>query len=211
MDDPFKKVASGDALDYPAKLHNLVIDTVRDYLKRINSGGAGDASLPRDGTIINILNNTGDDLDAFTVVALGDPVIDPDTENLQSFQGGPILEGNAPVLPDDLGRFAILPAPLAADAIGTGIVAGVAVVQVDDGDGSTDFADVDDDVTDNLVGNSGGTAKILWRAEGTGPQWAVVRFGGGGESKGVYQGDVHLMRAQNEDGWGRPQLMPPLV
>lgn len=210
MADPFKKVASGDPLDFPAQLYNLVVAAVQDYLRRINNGGAGQEAVARDGTIINVRNDTADNLDAFSVVALGDPVIDPNTDNLTSFQAGPILIGSTPTTAD-LGRFAITLAPIAADAIGLGIVAGVAVVQVDDGDGSTDFADVADGVTDSLEGNSSGAARILWRAAGTGKQWAVVRFGGAGASKGQYQDQGYVMVAQNEPGWDFEALHPPVI
>src|SRR5690349_7552834 len=119
MGDLFKKVAAGDELDIPAQLYNLVVDAVRDYLRRTQSGGAGNATPPRDGTIVQIRNNTGGDLDIYSVVALGDAEIDPTSDNLQAFQAAPILSGDTPVLPDDIGRFGVLLEPIADGSIGT--------------------------------------------------------------------------------------------
>jgi hypothetical protein len=121
MADVFQKVSAGDALDVPAKFYNLVVDAVQDYLRRTQDRRGGATDLERDGLVISVKNATGADLEAYTVVALGDVVIDPD-DDLDGFRTRPILEGNTPAA-DDLGRFAIFPTPVAADTVADAIIA----------------------------------------------------------------------------------------
>ena len=75
------------------------------------------------------------------------------------------------------GQFVILLEPLASGAVGRAAVAGVVVTRVNVPDEAYSQADIADGVTGSLLAvESGGSAAILWRAGGTGVQWAVVRL-----------------------------------
>jgi hypothetical protein len=52
-------------------------------------------------------------------------------------------------------------------------------IDVPDEDHEYRFAEIDDGVVDNLTVSLIGSASILWREEGTGLKWAIIRFGGG--------------------------------
>jgi hypothetical protein len=164
MSNPFEKVSPGDPLSVPAQLQNTLIEMAQAYLR-------GEFRRPKparragdDYNVIFIRNDSGADVDRFGVLAITDAAILP-SESLAAFQADTPLAGDIPT-PADLGRFAILLGPIGDGQTGLALAAGVAVVQVDDGDGSTDFADVADGVTDSLEGNSAGAARILWRAAG---------------------------------------------
>lgn len=76
---------------------------------------------------IFVRNDTADPLDAFAVVKLGDPLIDP-TDDPHAARLTPAFKGTAPSSYQD--PFAVLVVPLAAGEIGRAVVLGVVPVKV---------------------------------------------------------------------------------
>ena len=129
----------------------------------------------KDGDNCLLRNETGMDLDRFSVVGLSEPIILP-SANLPEFKRQVTFRG---VVPNEshFGRFAVLLAPCAAGAITEAAIAGVtwAWLQIDDPlDGC---ADVLPGSTDYLVTSPQGSAQVLWRESDTGVCWAAIRFG----------------------------------
>jgi hypothetical protein len=208
--NPFAKVKPGDEQDIPAAAYNAFVDAALARLRPAGGSGAGKDSIPFDTNTILIVNNSGAAVDRFGVLAFREPEIDP-SEALEAFQEDPILDAVAPTA-DDLGKFCVLLEPIAAGGLGRAMVSGIVTVMIDDGDGSEEFCDCVAGVSDSLERNSAGAGRVLWRAAGTGKQWAVVLLGtGGAESKGEFIGMCHMMVTQNEDGWDDPGMLTPTV
>lgn len=210
MADPFAPITPGQPLPgIPARAWNLFLESGADFARKRKTYKSGEAGTPDDANVIYLRNDSGEAVPRFGVLALFEPAILP-SENLAAFQDQTPMTGDTPAAPDDLGRFAVLLEPIRADGFGLALVSGVVTVLVDAGDGSN-FADVADGVTDSLIANGGGAARILWRAAGTGKQWAVVLLGAGGDGIGQYQDQGRFMVAQNEKGWEMDGLHPPVV
>jgi hypothetical protein len=132
-------------------------------------------STYRSPAIVKVLNETGGPLEHCGIVGLGEPVIRP-TDNEIEFSRN-IAFSIEPPMP---GRWGVLQSPVAAGEITTAIVAGVAACKINftSDINLNRFADaVAPDFTELMVSDSVGNAQILWRAGGTGSQWAIVRIG----------------------------------
>ncbi len=129
----------------------------------------------RSPTIVKVLNETGDPLDQCAIVGLGQPVILP-ADNEMEFIRNIAFE----IVPPTPGRWGVLQSPVAAGEITTAIVAGVVACKINVISALKPnlFADaVAPDFAELQVSDVGGNAQILWRAGGTGTQWAIVRIG----------------------------------
>ncbi len=129
----------------------------------------------RSPAIIKVLNDTAGPLEHCAIVGLGQPVILP-TDNEMEFIRN-IAFRIVPPLP---ARWGVLSSPVAAGEIANAIVAGVVACKINviSALKPNAFADaVDADFTELQISDSIGNAQILWRAGGTGSQWAIVRIG----------------------------------
>jgi hypothetical protein len=155
------------------ELQGLAVTGVQYPIQR--SGGTLSAVLPAQ---VLVRNDSGGDLEAFTVLGVDGPLFDPDDDE-PNFKRHVMVKGVTPAIDDHPGQFVILLAPIKADAVGPAVAAGVCQVKIDVADEDTErhFAEIDDGVTDNLKAVHCGSAAILWRAGGAGVQWAIVRLG----------------------------------
>lgn len=176
--DEFKKVTPGDRLRIPAVAYNSFVDAAADLRNRQRSQSS--AAIPPDVRpgIILVRNSTGRNLDQFSVVGLGNLVISP-ADNEREFRTHVVMSGMVPEETKHRGKFAVLAEPVAADKFGLAYVDAVCQVKVNVLAGSADcpFAEVLDGETSYLQMAGHGSARIVWRAGGTGIQWAVVRLG----------------------------------
>jgi hypothetical protein len=143
MGDPFRKVSPGDPLVIPAAAYNTFVDTARDYLDRRNDQGQEAHPAARDSGIVLVRNDIDPPqaADRFWVLGIDGPVISP-MDNLDEFSNRVVLSGAVPWISTYRGRFVVLLEPLAAGAIGLGVVAGVCPVKVYVNDENHQFADV---------------------------------------------------------------------
>src|SRR5690606_8974852 len=114
-------------------------------------------------------------LDRYSVLALRDPIINP-SDNLAEFKNQVAFAGDLPADPSRSERFAVLLEPLAEDAIGRGIVAGVTPVRVDVVRETDFYAEPIIGTTTHLRSAPNGQTRIRWKEAGTGVKWAVVRL-----------------------------------
>lgn len=132
-------------------------------------------STYRSPAIIKVLNDTGDPLEHCAIVGLGEPVILPSDNEMEFIRNIAFRVG--PPLP---GRWGVLQSPVAAGEITTAIVSGVAACKLNvlSAISPNTLADaVDANFTELQISDSIGNAQVLWRAGGTGSQWAIVRIG----------------------------------
>ena len=192
MSDAMKKVQSGQPLVIPAGAYNAFIDTALDFRQRTTHLGQGRQPSVAQPSLVLVRNDSGSDLDRFEILGIDAPVIDP-VDNEEAFKNRVAVSGVTPVIappeedPGDthVGRFVVLAEPVKIGKIARAYAAGICPVKIDVADESQDcrFAEIAEDLSSNLEVNPSGSAAILWRAGGTGRQWALVRLGNSSSAK----------------------------
>jgi len=126
-----QKVKPGDPLVIPAGTYNTFVDAARDYLDRRNDQGQEAHPAARNSGIVLVRNDIDPPqaADRFWVLGIDVPVITP-TDNETEFQNRVVLSGAVPWISSYRGRFVVLLEPLAAGAIGLGVVSGVCPCKV---------------------------------------------------------------------------------
>ena len=196
--DPFRRVLPGERVTLPAAAWNAFIDAANYVRSRRHNTESEAVDEFRQTGIVRVRNNTGFAQPRFAVLALSEPIIGP-AANLQEFKSKPSFEGHTPYAPIAAGRFAVLLEPLAAGAIGRGIVAGVTPVQVTvDPAHLYDYAEMEPGNTQSLRNVPHGSARVLWvEPVGSTRRWAIVRLDGGD-----YQAHVMILsNAPDADGY----------
>lgn len=124
--------------------------------------------------IVKVRNDTGTDLDRFNIIGLGDPLVLP-ADSIDEFKRRPTFSGETPTAAH-AGRFGVLLEPLAQNAIGEAVVAGVVQAQVDITDDMHDFCEVATSA-EALTSYARGSAQILTSEGLIGQQWCLIRVG----------------------------------
>lgn len=178
MSDSLKKVQSGQPLVIPASAYNAFIDAAADFRRRTAHLGQGAQPSFQQASIILVRNDSGANCQRFEVLGVDAPIIDP-SANEEEFKNRVALSCVTPAADTHEGKFVVLAEPIASGKIGRAYAAGVCPVKIDvpDEDHEWRFAEIADGVTANLKVSMQGSAGVLWRAGGTGVQWAVVRLG----------------------------------
>ncbi len=131
----------------------------------------------RSSTIVDVLNDSGGDLDEFAVVRLASAAITYD-DNAAEFKYQPAANVDAPGAATDQDVVGVLLDPLTEGAIGRATILGLTPVKIYVGtlESAWKWADVSSGVTDHLVMKQyGGCARVIWKQSGTGGEkWALV-------------------------------------
>jgi hypothetical protein len=179
MSDGMKKVQSGQPLVIPATAYNAFIDAAVDFRQRTAHLGQGaQPSFPQ-AAIVLVRNDSGSNQNRLAVLGIDTPIIEPAT-NLNEFKNRVALSCVTPAVDTHEGKFVILAEPIATGKIGRAYAAGVCPVQIivwDEDAEAYQFADIFDGYANGLFADPNGSASILWKEEGTGLKWAIVRFG----------------------------------
>ncbi len=189
MSNHFKRAVSGDSMAIPAKAWNAMLDIVEGSQRgqRVLDEPAILRTLRNQAGIILVKNtNAGYDYDRFDVVGLGDPVIDPD-DNDVSFKNQAAVAGEIPVVATHSGRWAILLEPIAAGKIGRAVASGITIARVHyQGFSKHPRCDIwalpgqhSGASATTLKSQHHGAGEILWieDPDTSGEQWAVIRIG----------------------------------
>ena len=174
--DPLKKVQPGDAMQIRAPAYNAFVDAARDFQDRAHDLGPEGRAAFRQATIARVRNSSGAARAPFEVLGLGAALPTP-TDNLDLFRERVGFEGVTPDIELHAGKFCVLLEPAAAGAVAFAAVAGVCPVKVDVTDAAHEYADVADGEGGYLASAARGAAQILWKQDGTGQKWAIVRLG----------------------------------
>src|SRR5687768_15370843 len=107
--DALRKVVSGERLPgFPAAAFNAFVDTVHAVrAQQLNAGGAQSERF-RQGDIISVRNDSGQDAERFDVLGLNVPIIDVD-DNESVFKERVALVAGTP---STLGKFGICLEPI---------------------------------------------------------------------------------------------------
>ena len=176
--DVMTKVQTGDPLEIPAETFNTFIDTARAFRdSRQNLGGHPLPTL-HDTDIVLVRNDSEADRQRFDVLGI-DSVIFTPTDNLPEFQNRPAIKGITPNKDDHVGKFVVLLEPVADGLIARASIGGLCVARLDvtSDEEWYGYADIKDTDAEKLKGAPQGAAQVLWKEDGVGTRWAVVRLG----------------------------------
>jgi hypothetical protein len=169
--DPLKTVTTGQSLQPSAATWNAFVAAAQAHLqKRL---GATRPSISANGQALAIVQNTGSDVSRFGILSVTGSMLDPTDPNaLPDFQQMVALQCGTPQAGTP---FVITLEPIAAGGVGMAVVAGVVQCQVNVNSVGDQFAALDS--SGILQSGASGPAQILWKASGTGSQWAIVNLG----------------------------------
>jgi hypothetical protein len=168
--DPLRRAVSGRQQRIPTEAYNAFVEAAAaERAGRFDRGTAFGDDVRQAG-VIKVRNDTDDPRARGEILALGAPLVLPSAD-LREFQRQVAMGGD---LPDSTtGKFAVLIDPIAPGRIGRAVASGIAFALVE-ADGDTDFADSE---SGNAVLQSAAAgAQVLWREDGSGQKWAVVRL-----------------------------------
>ena len=202
MADNLEKVRSGQSLRIPASTWNAMIDSIK-----VTRGLSQDTTVnfQRDLTRSSVLvkNTSTNAVPRFGVLGIDGPTFDPQAAP-DAFKRRIVLNGSTPNKMLHYGKFVIALEPIAADAVGMACASGLCPARVNfPGDPigqerTRHFADIVDGSSANLTARDIGAATIIWKAAGTGLQWAIVRIDDGGTAPRIFP--ITLQINQMKDG-----------
>jgi len=181
MSSQLSKVTAGDPFRMSADTFNAFVDAAQAHRDRQTSQeGEVQAYGARSG-MVTVRNISGINQDRFAVMGIAGFITSP-TVNLLAFQNRPAFDVIVPVYGHS-GRFVVLAEPIVAGRLGRAHISGVCPVMIDipDEDHEYRYAEFAADQTGYLKATHYGSARILWREEGIGLRWAVVRLGHTGQ------------------------------
>ncbi len=166
-----RHVQPGEPLNIPAPQWNGMLN----LLERSDGAGPGRSGGFRNSVTCEIRNDTGQDLPRFGLVGLGDPLILP-SDNEDEFLRRVILSGELIDAESafDL-KWGITLQPILNNQYGIIVVQGLCYAKLDDNTATT--AAPKDGSIDTLTKADCGLARVIWRATGSGAQWAIVCLG----------------------------------
>lgn len=167
-----RRPQSGDPFVPSAARERYLLDAAEQVHRwQSHSGGPPQLRTWRYGDIVDVRNTTGGPVEAYTPLGLDGPTFAP-SDDLEAFRGAVLFDG---IEPAEGQPFVVTLQPLADGEIGRAVASGVVPVQVT---GDDQFAELvgDDPAVLTAVAEPTG-CEILWRAEGTEAQWALVRLG----------------------------------
>ncbi len=177
------KVSAGQPLRIPAETFNAFVDAAAAFqASRTSRQAEGGAIIPTAG-IVTVRNDSGTDQDRFAILGISTPLILP-TENAAAFQERVAVALVAPDEDAHADRICILQEPIAAGALGRGLILGVTPVRLDVQAEDDRVAAVVTGETGSLKTGSTGAARILWKEAGTGEVWGIVQIPSGGAGGG---------------------------
>ena len=184
MGDRFKKVQAGQDLQVSAEVWNTLIDLTRKQKDQKHPQGANSEPLFNNSNLAKVRNQTGSDLDQFSVVGLESPIIQP-TDNELEFKRKITFEA---IVPTDstAGRFGVCIEPIATGAIGKAAIAGIVPVRlaVDVVPFACACPIVDEPGFLKAVPH--GPVSVLWMEAVGSIRWSIIRFDDSNYEEVVY-------------------------
>ena len=174
MGDQFRKVQPGDPLKIPAEAWNALVDLSQQQKNQRHDQLAEAEGTSRQTTLAKVRNQTGVDLDRFSIVALGTPIITP-AANLREFKRQISFQGLVPSA-NTGPRFGVLLEPLKNNFIGTAAMGGCVITRVSVGTNAYTCAETVAGQNGYLRSVPHGPASVLWIESSGAVRLAVIRF-----------------------------------
>lgn len=142
-----------------------MIDAARAHVDgQLNQGNQSELAF-RQADIIKVRNQSGQDVDRFSVLGIDQPIISP-TDNSREFKNQIAINAVIPTA-NHAGQFVVLLEPLKAGAIGRAWVSGVCPARVHMSAAWHTHVDIESTNVNELVSRPDGGAQILWRGVGS--------------------------------------------
>lgn len=181
MADDFAPVRPGEDVRFSARTWNAMMKAGRAFLDSEFTTGTSPGKSFRQADIIKVLNDSGQDLQARSVLGLEEPLFSPG-DNLDSFLRDVTFRAVTPTA-SHAGKFCVLLDPAVNGAVARAYVDGLTHVKVMLDDPGDECADVADGETAYLATGAGGSASLIWfdsvPYDDSGARWAIIRFGAG--------------------------------
>jgi hypothetical protein len=193
-------VVPGQNMRPPAAAWNALMEMLRWWQASGGAGGGVGPGWPAGG-LVCVRNVSEYDVPRFGVLAVTAPLFTP-SDNLREFQQVPVVTGDSPTGPLDVGGLviALQPIPAGEMSIGRALAVGICPVQVDVTDAGHLFADTADGDVEVLHSASSGPVRIVAKESGTGTKWAYVSLPAGGGAAVAYAKVAAVYNAAG-DGW----------
>ncbi len=173
----YARARAGQPFKMPAEIYNRMLDVI-ERVGELRMVGRGRVSAGgRDRGLVLVKNASGYDCGRFAVLGIDGiaAVSDPATSAI-AFQNEHVINGKTPAS-SHAGKFVVLAEAVRNGAVGWGVASGVVPCKVDLTYSGQPYADVTAGDRGKLAAGEGGAAQVLWKEEGTGTKWAVVRLG----------------------------------
>jgi hypothetical protein len=177
------KVRSGQRLSISAEAFNAFIDAAEARRSTSIGQAVDDSTTSRAAGIVTVRNDSGSDQERFAVLGIAAPLILP-AENPAAFQERVALSLVLPDAEQHADRLCILQEPIAAGALGRGLILGVTPVRLEVASDEDRAAAVTTDDPSVLTTGPEGSVRILWKEPGTGQKWGLVQIPAGGSAGG---------------------------
>jgi hypothetical protein len=169
--DPLGRAVAGTPFRPSASAWNRMLDASRAF----DAGAGNPSGLDVPHCLVRVRNDSGGDLPAFSVLALGASILDITVPLRVS--PTPMFEGTTPAATSD--AFAVLIEPALDGKFALAAIAGVVPVEVNVTDAAHKYATPTASSAARLTSAASGPARILDRVSGTGNKDAVVQLGVG--------------------------------
>jgi hypothetical protein len=166
-----------------AEAFNAFIDAAEAQRSTSIDQAVDDPAAGRTAGIVTVRNDSGSDQERFAALGIATPLILP-AENSAAFQERVALSLVLPDADQHADRLCILQEPIAAGALGRGLLLGVTPVRLEVTSEDDRAATVTTDNPSLLTTGTDGSARILWKEPGTGPKWGLVQIPAGGSAGG---------------------------
>lgn len=172
------KVRTGDRIQLRAEFLNKTIDLVNAPSQAVAPTLSGKL-VPG---LIQVKNVSGGSVGVYSVMGVGDTVLDPVDDELNFKTHRPVVEIDKPDTDQDELNFCILTQALEDDEVGNAWYFGMSPVQIDILDEAHEYARIKDGDETEMESSPFGRAKIISRGEGAdsdglGTAWAWVHLG----------------------------------
>ena len=180
-----EKVRSGEPVVIRASTWNAFIDAA-NYTKEMRQNQRGRALRSGVGAgVVLVRNAEPETRDRFTALVLCDVAVPPNVNEDEFVSCAPVFVGQKMTSEREGRPYAVLLEPLAKDQIGRAMVLGIVPAKVTVNDADDQYAvPTPNSPAGALESAPTGVARIVWKAGGSGSQWALLQLGGAGGGSG---------------------------
>ena len=152
---------------------NSFIEAAADYFARKYSGKGGGERDSDGRQFITIQNISGSDVQQFGILEINDTVIQPSRNEMEFLERVRLSGGVPGAYPN---RMVVVQAPIKQGDSGRAVIGGVTACRINVIDAAHEYA-APAGSTQRLESSDSGPATIIWKEDGTGDVWAIIRLG----------------------------------